>query len=117
MLFLFSGFFPILYNQSDYHSTNCDIVFNESLPRLKKEKRSSGEIWLEHYLSIEKLEYLRYNNVSNAYISTGSMPGDLFRFIIKSEDMIIIMDNYALKESKVDMPTFHTILQTLKYTK
>jgi hypothetical protein len=91
----------------------CNIMFKESVPRLKQEKRTSGEIWMENYIN-KGGEYL---NNGKVYIDSTDVGLGSFQFIAKTKSMILAIDRYSLKESKSDIPIFHTMLQTLKYTK
>ena len=105
---------------SSIHNKYCDILFNEYRVRWNGEKRTSGELWVEHYLSIDSdSKFLKYIvNNSDTYVYSGNTLLRQFKFISQYDIAISVAANNPLKRelSNEVYPTFDTLLQTIKHT-
>ncbi len=89
-------------------NNHCNIVFSESFPVLKSDKKTAGEMLLESIVA-SKSKQKKYIIGDGVYLYTNSTPIDLFKFIILNDNFVYILDqNHGTKE-------FNTVISTLQY--
>ena len=93
----------------------CNVVFSESFPVLKSDKKTAGEMLLESMLLYKDDKHSNYLiNNDNAYVSLGTADFTkrkewVVDFLLKNNNFITIIDqNHGTKE-------FNTIISTLQY--